>query len=265
MPYDGPMTGPLPPGGITAALLGPLLAGDPHRPRLIWHGAGRTELSTASLANWSAKTAGLLVDELGGRTGGTVVWRVRRSWQGVPLLLGSWWAGMVVTDLYDEAAESRAVAAFVDDDDESGADEVIVASSHPFGLATGQIAEYARHVADAVLPQADRFSPRRPAATAESVAVLTTDGSFSVGEILNRAARAGELIGSGGRVLSVVNLTLPDRVCTALLGALAADGSLIQVTHAAAADHAGLLRIADDERATATLGVDIEGLPRLDS
>src|SRR6478735_1987886 len=153
------MTTPLPPGGITTALLGPLLATDPHRPRLIWHGAGRTELSTASLANWSAKTAGLL-------------------------------------------------------DDESGADEVIIASSHPFGLASGQIAEYARHVADAVLPQADRFAPRRPAATVDSVAVLTTDGSFSVGEILRRATRAGELLGSGGRVLSVVNLTLPDRVCT---------------------------------------------------
>ena len=64
-------------------------------------------------------------------------------------------------------------------------------------------------------------------------------------------------------MLSVVDLTLPDRVCTALLGALAADGSLIQVTHAAAADHAGLLRIAGDEGATVTLGVDIEGLPRL--
>jgi hypothetical protein len=66
-------------------------------------------------------------------------------------------------------------------------------------------------------------------------------------------------------VLSVVNLTLPDRVCTALLGALAADGSLIQVTRAAGTDHAGLLRIAEDERATATIGVDIEGLPRLDA
>src|SRR6478735_12766346 len=223
------MSAPLPPGGITASVLGPLLAGDPHRPRLIWHGAGRTELSTASLANWSAKTAGLLVDELGGRPGGVVVWRVRRSWQAVPLLLGAWWAGMVVTDLYDEAAESRAIAAFIDDGDESGADEVVVASSHPFGLASGQIAEYARHVADAVLPQADRFAPRRPAATVDSVAVLTTDGSFSVGEILRRATRAGELLGSGGRVLSVVNLTLPDRVCTARPGALPAAGRLIQV------------------------------------
>ena len=265
MPYDGPMTGPLPPGGVTAALLGPLLASDPHRPRLIWHGAGRTELSTASLANWSAKTAGLLVDELGGRTGGTVVWRVRRSWQGVPLLLGSWWAGMVVTDLYDDAAESRAVAAFIDDDDESGADEVIVASSHPFGLADGEISEYARHVADAVLPQADRFTPRRPAATADSAAVLTTAGTFSVRDLLDRATRAAVAIGNGGRVLSVVNLTLPDRIGTALLGALAADGSLIQVTHSAHADAARLALIARDERATITYGVDIEGLPRLDA
>ena len=221
-------------------------------------------MSTASLANWSAKTAGLLVDELGGRTGGTVVWRVRRSWQGVPLLLGAWWAGMVVTDLYDEAAESRAVAAFIDDDDESGADEVIVASSHPFGLATGEISEYARHVADAVLPQADRFTPRRPAAAAESTAVLTTEGSYSVGDLLDRAARAAEQIGPGGRVLSVVDLTLPDRVGSALLGALAADGSLIQVTRAAHTDEAHLAAVARDEGATITLGVTIEGLPRLD-
>ena len=191
------MSAPLPPGGITASVLGPLLAGDPHRPRLIWHGAGRTELSTASLANWSAKTAGLLVDELGGRPGGVVVWRVRRSWQAVPLLLGSWWAGMVVTDLYDEAAESRAVAAFIDDDDDSGADEVIVASSHPFGLATGEISEYARHVADAVLPQADRFTPRRPAPTADSTAAMTTESSFTVHELLGRAARRGRTHRSG--------------------------------------------------------------------
>ena len=125
------MTAPLPPGGITAAVLGPLLAGDPHRPRLIWHGAGRTELSTASLANWSAKTAGLLVDELGGRPGGTVVWRVRRSWQGVPLLLGAWWAGMVVTDCTTRPPSRAPSRRSSTSGDESGADEVIVASVAP--------------------------------------------------------------------------------------------------------------------------------------
>ena len=46
-------------------------------------------------------------------------------------------------------------------------------------------------------------------------------------------------------------------------GALAADGSLIQVTRAATADKARLARIAQDEAATVTFGVDVEGLPRL--
>lgn len=257
------MSEPLAPGGITAALLGPLIAGDPHRPRLIWHGAGRTELSTASLANWSAKTAGLLIDELGAPPGSTVSWRVRRSWQGVPLLLGSWWAGMVVTDLDDPDA----VAAFIDDDDESAADEVIVASAHPFGLAGGTLPAFYRHVADAVLPQADRFSPRRPAAAPASIAVITSSDRISVAQLLDRARQAAGTIGAGGRVLSGLDLALPDTVCLGLLGALAADGSLIQVAVPPAGAAPGgeqLARIARDERATVTLGVDVDGLPRLD-
>ena len=92
---------------------------------------------------------------------------------------------------------------------------------------------------------------------------MTAAGSVTVAELLDRAAEAGGAIGSGGRVLSTVDLTLPDRVSTGLLGALAADGSLIQVT--AAADEAELIGIARAERATITLGVDIYGLPRLDS
>src|SRR6185312_4160707 len=45
-------------GGVTGAIFD-LIGGDPHRPRLVWYGSGRTELSGASLMNWSAKTAGL--------------------------------------------------------------------------------------------------------------------------------------------------------------------------------------------------------------
>ena len=258
------MTAPSPTGGITASVLGPLLAGDPHRPRLIWHGAGRTELSTASLVNWSAKTAGFLLDELGARQGGTVVWRVRRSWQGVPLLLGSWWAGMVVTDLYDAAAESAAVAAFIDEDEESDADEVVVASSHPFGIGTAGLPDFYRHVADAILQQADRFIPRSPGPIADSPAVVTNDGPVTIAEVLLRATTAAEIIGQAGRVLSTVDLTLPDRICTAVLGSLVADGSLIQVTREAHADNGALARIAADEGATVTLGCDVAGLPRLD-
>ena len=116
---------------------------------------------------------------------------------------------------------------------------------------------------DAILPQADRFIPRRPGADANSVAVVTNDGSVTISELLDRTARAAEAIGPAGRVLSTLDLTLPDRVCSALLGALAADGSLIQVTHEAAADGDALARIAADEGATVTFGVEVAGLARL--
>ncbi len=262
------MSAPPPPGGITAVVLGPLLAGDPHRPRLVWHGVGRTELSTASLANWSAKAAGLLVDELGARPPGTVVWRVRRSWQGVPLLLGAWWAGLTVID--DEAVlnswpgSTEPVAAFLGEGDDSAADEVIIASTHPFGLATGGLPDHQRPVADAVLPQADRFTPRGPAPAADSLAAVTAAGSFSVAELVELAAGAGALIGPAGRVLSTLDLALPESVVTGLLGSLSADGSLIQVTADAGVDQDGLCRIAAEEAASSTLGCDVPGLPRLD-
>jgi uncharacterized protein (TIGR03089 family) len=251
----------LAPGGITAALFTPLLAGDPHRPRLTWHGAGRTELSTASLVNWAAKTAGLLVDELGLPQGDIVEWRVGRSWQGVPLLLGSWWAGLAVTETLDSGAS----VAFVDEGDDSAADEVIVASSHPFGLPTTQVAAHQRHVADAVLQQADRFAPRRPAPLADSAAVITAAGALKINDILDRAAAAAAVIGSAGRVLCTVDLALPDPVILGLLGALAADGAFIQVLGPAAVDPARLAVIARDEGATISLGVEVAGLPRLDS
>jgi uncharacterized protein (TIGR03089 family) len=242
------------------------MALDPHRPRLIWHGNGRTELSTATLANWSAKTAGLLVDELGTRPGQVAQWSTRRSWQSVPLLLGAWWAGLVVTDI-DDVGETEAIVGFIDEDDGSelewgsAAEYAYVASTHPFGLGSGELPDYHQHVAEAVLPQADRFSPRRPGATADSVAMITTDGSISVGDVLDRSRAAGAALGTGGRILSVLDLTLPDDVCVSLLGALAADGSLIQVV--GIADPARLAAIANEERATATLGVDLPGLPQL--
>ena len=84
---------------VSAALLGPLLRSDVHRPRLTTYTAGfRTELSTASLANWSAKVAGLLLDELGAAPGDVVFVGVGAGWQSAPILLGTWWAGLTVTD-----------------------------------------------------------------------------------------------------------------------------------------------------------------------
>jgi uncharacterized protein (TIGR03089 family) len=252
------------PVGVTATLLGPLLAGDSGRPRITWYGAGRTELSTASLANWSAKVAGLLCDELGGTTGDVVAVRTTPSWQTVPLLLGAWWAGMTVTDQDDPAA----LAAFVDEGDDAASDEVFVVSGHPLGAPSTAVQDHQRDFSGAVLPQGDRFSPWGTGPDADTPAVLTASSPTSVAELLEQARGSASAIGQGGRVFSVVVLTLPRGVVASMLGALAADGSLVQIGPGFpdGADRAArLAAVAGDERATVTLGTDIPGLRRVDS
>lgn len=249
--------------GVTATLLGPLLTGDSGRPRITWYGAGRTELSTASLANWSAKVAGLLCDELGGTTGGVVAVRTTPSWQVVPLLLGAWWAGMTVTDQDDPAA----LAAFVDQGADAASDEVFVVSGHPLGAPSTDVQAHQRDFSGAVLPQGDRFAPWGAGPGPDSPAVLTAAGATSVAELLERARGSASAIGQGGRVFSVVDLALSQGVVAGVLGALAANGSLVQIGPGfpEGADHAArLAAVAGDERATVTLGTDIPGLRRVD-
>lgn len=242
--------------GLTAALLGPLMRQDTHRPRLMTYvGGSRTELSTASLANWSAKVAGLLLDELGCRSGDLVFVGVDAGWQTAPILLGSWWAGMTVTNIdLPEAA-----AAFVPDgaDPAAGrADEVFVVSGHPLGAPSRSIAAHQRDFTTAVLSQADRFAPRSRIAP-DTAALRTEQGSFSVSEMFDLARSAG--LTPAARLSSTLPWTLPGGVARTLLAALAAGGSLVY------SDSAGQLLIDQSlaEKTTVTAGFDVPGLPRL--
>lgn len=63
------------PVNISTAVLDPLLATDPAGPRITYYDDAtgeRIELSTATLANWAAKTGNLLRDEMGVAAGGRV-------------------------------------------------------------------------------------------------------------------------------------------------------------------------------------------------
>lgn len=205
---------------VTDELLGPLLA-DPHRPALVvYTAAGRTELSVATLANWAAKVAGLLVDELGCRPGDQVLVRLPAGWQTAGVLLGCWWAGCVVTD-QDGAA---GVAAFVAPGDDAAADEVFVVSGHPLGAPAADLAAHQRDFGSAVLIHADRFSP--PAVNGSDPAVATEEGLLSVDDLLAAARAAAPE--PAARVLSTADWELPDGVLE-LLGPLAAAGSLVQL------------------------------------
>ncbi len=242
----------MPAYSVTSALLEPLLRGDGHRPRLTTYTAGfRTELSTASLANWSAKVAGLLLDELGCRAGDVVYVGVGAGWQTAPILLGSWWAGLTVTD----QDLPQAAAAFVPDGSGpsvGAADEVFVVSGHPLGAPSQAVAAHQRDFTTAVLPQADRFSPRGPASP---VAAVTAAGEVTVADLLSLAA--ARPLPAGSRLFSVEPWDLPAGIAETLLAALAVDGSLVW------SDSAGqtLIDQAVAERATVTAGFDAPDSP----
>ena len=80
-------------------LLAAAVAVDPTRPLLTWYDDGtgeRTELSGATLANWVAKTANLLVDGVGTQPEDRAVVLLPPHWQTAAVLLGTWSAGLSV-------------------------------------------------------------------------------------------------------------------------------------------------------------------------
>ena len=91
-----------PAGTVTApALLAAAVANDPGRPRLTWYGAGgeRVELSARVLANWVAKTANLLLEELldPGQPA-VVVLDLPVHWRSVVWGLAAWSVGCEVAE-----------------------------------------------------------------------------------------------------------------------------------------------------------------------
>ncbi|MDX2356690.1 TIGR03089 family protein [Dietzia sp. PP-33] len=88
-------------------VLQPLLSADPGAP-LVTHydleAPSRIELSVVSTANWAAKIAGLLRDEVGVAPGEVVVCDLPAHWLTAGVLLGVWWAGAEVrTGAADDA------------------------------------------------------------------------------------------------------------------------------------------------------------------
>jgi uncharacterized protein (TIGR03089 family) len=76
-----------------------LAAADPARPLITWYDdatGDRSELSGATLANWVAKTANLLVDGCGLGPGDRAAVLLPPHWQTAAVLLGCWSAGVVV-------------------------------------------------------------------------------------------------------------------------------------------------------------------------
>lgn len=234
---------------------------EPSRPRVTaYTTAGRTELSGTVLRNWASKVAGLLVDELGAAPGDEVLVRTPAHWQTAGILLGSWWAGLSVTD----TDGPDVVAAFVPPGGDADCDEVFVVSGHPLGLGVPGLPPHQRDYTSSVLGQADRFATR--AATPDDRALRSGDTVLSAAT-LRSAVTAPSGIVPGQRVLTAGPWSFDGRVpgvVSLLLRPLSAGASVI---HSLDLDPAGDVGAwahrAEVERADVTLGVDVAGLPRL--
>ena len=227
---------------LTEALLDPLLAGDRMGPRITYYDDAtgeRIELSTVTLANWAAKTANLLRDELGAGPGSRIAVLLPPHWQTAAVLLGVWWIGAEV--VIDGSADIAlcTIDRLDEADDAVAGGEVAVLSLDAFGKPVPDLPIGVTDYATAVRVHGDQIVPERVPGPA--LAGRTADEVLS--EARERAVSLG--LSASDRVMSVSPLTVQT-----LLAVLAAGASLVQVTNP---DPALLTRRRESEKVTRTL------------
>ena len=232
---------------ITDQVLIPLLRVDPARPRITHYddaAGSRVELSGATLANWAAKTANWLRDELDIQPGDPVAVLLPPHWQTAGVLLGAWWCGATVVT----SATGAAVALCGVDriGEVAGSDEVVAVGLDALGREVAGLPPGVHDFATEVRIHGDSFHPGESGPGTETV-------------LATARAQANAL-----------SLTAADRLlCTTswdteipggiLLAVLTAKASLVQCTNT---DLAALPRRCTAERVTVTLGAEVPSLRR---
>lgn len=185
----------------------------------------RTELSGATLANWVAKTANLLVDGLGLGPGQTAAVRLPPHWQTAAVLLGCWLVGLTVDLTGDGRTDVAFVTAPSSAPDAAGpeADEVYALALDPLGqpFRPGPPPGTTDFIVE-MRPHGDRLPP--VAATPDQVALA--DGTRHRA-LLEQARRSS--IPTAERVLIDAD-THPDPVVW-LVAPLAAGASVVLCRH----------------------------------
>lgn len=136
---------------------------DPARPLVTFYDDAtgeRTELSGATLGNWVAKTANMLVDDLDAGPGQWASVLLPPHWQTAAVLLGCWTAGLAVTTRPEPADVCFVDAATAAAGRPTG--DGYVLGLHPFGLPLPSVpAGYVDYNAE-VRAHGDHFRARVP-------------------------------------------------------------------------------------------------------
>jgi uncharacterized protein (TIGR03089 family) len=229
-------------------VLGPHLATDPGAP-LVTHydlaAPSRVELSATSTANWAAKIAGLLRDEVGVIPGDAVVCDLPAHWLTAGVVLGAWWAGAeVVTGGAGSDAAVAVVTVPERLDAHPAAVETLLMTTHPMGLplaASGvDLPPGVTDLAEACRIHPDAFVPSGAGAAALDGAAL--DGA-ALAELDDAELR-------GQRVL--VADPGPGTDAVAVLARVLASGASAVLVTGSDADPDRVAEVAATERTTAT-------------
>ena len=205
------------------------MASDPAGPRITYYDDAtgeRIELSTATLANWAAKTGNLLRDELGASPASRVAVLLPSHWQTAAVLFGVWWIGAEVVLDGGRADIALCTADRLPEaDDAVGAGEIAVLSLDPFGKAVPDLPVGVTDYATAVRVHGDQISPERHPGAA-------LDGR-SVAEALTgaQASAAAQGFTATDRVLSTAGWHTADDLTHNLLAMFAVGASLVQVAN----------------------------------
>src|SRR6201997_3135974 len=148
---------------LSAAVLDPLLRTDASKPRITYYDDAtgeRIELSTVTFANWAAKTANLLRDELGAGAGGRVAVLLPAHWQTAAVVFGVWWIGAEVAVGPVAGADiAMCTANRLPEADDAG--EVVALSLDPFGRPVPELPAGVTDYATSVRVQADHIVAER--------------------------------------------------------------------------------------------------------
>jgi uncharacterized protein (TIGR03089 family) len=220
-----------------SSLLADNVASDPARPVLTWYGPNeRTELSGATLANWVAKTANLLVDECGLGPGSIAVVLLPPHWQTSSIMLACWTAGLSIS--HSDSLTADVTFGL------PGTDCDYAVGLHPFALPVPDPGTAADWVLSA-RAHGDRYAGPPAPESAPALSGLPTEVTH--GDLGRRAlARAEELgIERGARVL--IDVDAHPRPLDYLVAPIAGGASLVLCK---GRDAGSLDGIAATERAT---------------
>jgi uncharacterized protein (TIGR03089 family) len=188
----------------------------------------RTELSGATLGNWVAKTANMLVDDCHLEPGQWASVGLPPHWQTAAVLLGCWTAGVAVT-----AAPDPADVAFVDLTRAAQtwpATDRYVLGLHPLALPLPTVPDGHLDFTTEVRAHGDYFFPAGPIPP-QTAAWRAGNGDVAQVDLVAQAAdRAAALgIAAGARVL--IDLAAHPDPVDWLLAPLAAGASTVACRH----------------------------------